>query len=129
MIWILVMCDILSWHFGFRIKNNHSMYPSWQNQINPTFIYIFLDIAHVPKPWVYIYWCTRLHLLVIVFLNNCFPQIPQPQEYIICDMCGLGSPPFLSNSILYIIMHSVSLQELVIPGLEEKLQMSYMFPL
>ena len=45
-------------------------------------------------------------------------------------MCGLRSPPFLSNSILYIIiLHSVALQELVMPGLEEKLQMSYMFPL
>ena len=51
------------------------------------------------------------------------------EQYLVCDVCGLKSPSFQSNSDLYItIINNALLQELVVQGLEEILE-KIMFPM
>ena len=45
------------------------------------------------------------------------------EKYIVCDVCGLRSPSFESSSVLYISPTS-SMQNLILQGLQQKLQKS-----
>ena len=48
------------------------------------------------------------------------------EKYIVCDACGLRSPSFESSSVLYISPTSTSsMQNLILEGLQQKLQKSY----
>ena len=45
------------------------------------------------------------------------------ERYIVCYACGLRSPSFESSSVLYIIpTHTYSTQELVLQGMQQKLE-------
>ena len=47
------------------------------------------------------------------------------EKYIVCDVCGLRSPSFESSSLLYIPpTDTSSMQNLILPGLQKKLQKS-----
>ena len=47
------------------------------------------------------------------------------EKYIVCDVCGLRSHSFESSSVLYITpIDTSSMQDLIIQGLQEKLQKS-----
>ena len=47
------------------------------------------------------------------------------EKYIFCDVCGLKSPSFESSSVLYISpTDTSSMQNLILPGLQQKLQKS-----
>ena len=47
------------------------------------------------------------------------------EKYIVCDVCGLGSPSFESSSVLYISSTDTSsIQNLILEGLQQKLQKS-----
>ena len=48
------------------------------------------------------------------------------EKYIVCDVCGLRSPSFESSSVLYISpTDTSSMQNLILDGLQQKLQKSY----
>ena len=47
------------------------------------------------------------------------------EKYIVCDVCGLGSPSFESSSVLYISpTDTSSMQNLILQGLQQTLQKS-----
>ena len=47
------------------------------------------------------------------------------EKYVVCDVCGLRSPSFESSSVLYISpTDTSSMQNLILPGLQHKLQKS-----
>ena len=47
------------------------------------------------------------------------------EKYVVCDVCGLRSPSFESNSVLYMSpTDTSSLQNLILQGLQQKLQKS-----
>ena len=47
------------------------------------------------------------------------------EKYTVCDICGLRSPSFESNSVLYISpTDTSSMQNLILQGLQQKLRKS-----
>ena len=47
------------------------------------------------------------------------------EKYTVCDVCGLRSPSFESNSVLYVSpTNTSSMQNLILEGLQQKLQKS-----
>ena len=47
------------------------------------------------------------------------------EKYIVCDVCGLRSPSFESSSVIYISpINTSSMQNLILEGLQQKLQKS-----